>query len=77
MINVCIGSNYVASGSIDRSLRLWNLGTGQLVSTLHIDAECLAIAIMGPGRIVVGDDFGRLHVIEIAPPSDEAEHLTV
>ncbi len=52
------------SGSVDRTVRIWDSATGQLLHTLHAHQACLvaAAADRDSSRVVTGDESGALHV---------------
>lgn len=53
----------------DRTARLWNLGSGAAESIITFDANPTALAIVdGDRRVLVGDDTGALHLIELRLP---------
>ena len=55
----------LASGSHDRTVRLWNVATGFEVARLELDVPITALVTVAPGRIVAGDKAGRVHWLEI------------
>ena len=62
----------LASGSYDKTIRLWDVQTGSCheITRLEVDAPvtCLASLLLAApldGRLVAGDQLGRLHWLEI------------
>jgi WD40 repeat protein len=55
----------LASGSKDKTIRLWDLATGEEVARLELDASVTALVAVGPNRLVAGDQGGILHCLEI------------
>ena len=53
------------SASEDRTLRLWHLNTGQEITRLTFDGAPAALAWSPQRGFVVGDDRGRVHVVEL------------
>ena len=53
------------SVSVARTLKVWNLETGALVSTFTFDAPVRCCALSGARRIVVGDEVGRVHFLSL------------
>lgn len=64
---------WLASGSIDRTVRLWRLGDGsQQAQWRHID-ECRSLAFTPDSRwLAVGCSDGTIHVREITPDSQRS-----
>ena len=55
---------YAVSGSVDRTLRIWDLQTGASSTTFHGDTPFLSIAITPDSQtIVAGDVEGRIHFL--------------
>ena len=55
----------LASGSHDRTVRLWNVATGFEVARLELDVPITSLVTVAPDRIVAGDSAGRVHWLEI------------
>src|SRR5262249_13955167 len=55
-----------ASVSIDGTLKVWNLHTGQAIATHENHAFLLCCAITADGQtLLAGDDAGTLHIVEL------------
>jgi WD40 repeat protein len=53
------------SGSTDRTVRVWATDSGINLATFTFDAPVTAVtALLGVGRLVVGDASGRVHVLQ-------------
>ena len=55
----------LASGSLDNTIRLWDVKTGAETARLEIDSRASCLAALLDGRLVAGDVNGRLHWLEI------------
>jgi len=55
----------LASGSIDNTIRLWDVVTRAETARLEVDAPVSAITALGQNLIVAGDGAGRLHWLEV------------
>jgi WD40 repeat protein len=55
----------LASSLRDNTIRLWDVGKGTEIARLELDAPVRPIAAPRPNLIVAGDDFGRLHWLEV------------
>ncbi|MCW6035724.1 hypothetical protein K4A83_05480 [Spirulina subsalsa FACHB-351] len=55
------------SGSTDKTLKLWNLATGEEITSFTSDAgfKVCALAPDGAG-VVAGDRSGRVHFLRLA-----------
>ena len=54
----------LASGSDDKTIRLWNTKTGTEITQLEVDAAVKSLVALPDGRLVAGDQLGRLHWLE-------------
>ena len=55
----------VVTGGDDRTVRVWDLATGDVVASFTAEGLILATAT-GPGdSIVAGDDTGRVHILKL------------
>jgi WD40 repeat protein len=51
----------LASGSRDHTIRLWDITTAREIARLEVDASVTCLAALPGGRLVAGDEIGRLH----------------
>ena len=56
------------SGSDDRTLRLWDLSTGECLAEYMADAAMSCVAFARGDLIVAGSVDGKLHILEIREP---------
>jgi WD40 repeat protein len=56
----------VISGSLDKTLKVWDLETGNCIATFTADAAIFCCAVTPDGRtIVAGDVSGRVHFLRL------------
>ena len=60
----------LASGGGDKTIRLWDTGTGKEITRLEVDAAVLCLCVLPARdgkacRLVAGDGIGRLHWLEV------------
>ena len=55
----------LASGSRDRTVRLWDVVAGAEIARLELDVPVLSIIAVAPNLIVVGGEQGSLHWLEV------------
>src|SRR5262249_14662831 len=55
----------LASGSWDKTIRLWDPQRGAETARLEVDAPITGCAALADGGLVAGDVTGRLHWLEI------------
>lgn len=53
------------SASDDRTLKVWELASGTVIATFTCDAAALCCACAGGGKIVAGDQSGRVHFLSL------------
>jgi WD40 repeat protein len=54
------------SGSADRTLRLWDVESGEEIATFTGEDNIRTCAVAPDGRtIIAGDSFGRLHFLRL------------
>jgi WD40 repeat protein len=56
----------LATGSVDRTLRVWDLQTGSMISTYAHDDWVTAVALPGGGHVVSADRTGRIVIRDLA-----------
>jgi WD40 repeat protein len=55
----------LASGSDDKTIRLWDLTTGAETARRVADAPISCLTALCGKRLVAGDHLGRLHWLEV------------
>lgn len=55
----------LVTGSMDKTIRLWDAGTGESLAVLEHDCGVSCLRELADGRILVGDDDGRLLILEV------------
>jgi WD40 repeat protein len=55
----------LASGSLDKTIRLWDLNTGAETASLEVDAPISCLTALSDAGLVAGDEIGRLHWLEV------------
>ena len=60
----------LVSGSFDKTIKVWNLGTGACRGKFFTDAAVLCVAFSTTNALAAGDASGRVHLFEIRPQSD-------
>jgi WD40 repeat protein len=53
------------SASADRTLRVWDPGSGRCLAVVRGDAEPCAATITGPHRVAVGDAIGNVWLVAL------------
>jgi WD40 repeat protein len=61
------GDDRLITAARDGRLVEWNLGTGRAVAAFKADGPMRACAQTPSGRIIAGDAFGQVHVLESIP----------
>ncbi len=57
---------WVASGSYDKTLKVWNLETGALICTFNCEGIVYCAAVTTDGRtFVTGDAAGRVYFLRL------------
>ncbi len=64
------------SASRDRTLNVWDLERGAVVTTFTCDAAALCCAWTGDRRIVAGDESGRVHFLSLELGRDKLTNPT-
>jgi WD40 repeat protein len=61
-----VDNRRAVSGSDDRTLRVWDLETGECLAVLVLEAAVTSVAVAPDRRTVVaGDESGRVHFLEL------------
>jgi WD40 repeat protein len=57
------------SASFDKTLKVWDLKSGQIITTFTCDAEARCCTFADDRRIVAGDSAGRMYFLclELTP----------
>ncbi len=55
----------MVSGSEDKTLRIWDVGTGQVLATVHGDVSFCSVAVVSQHLIVAGDSLGNVWFIDL------------
>jgi WD40 repeat protein len=67
-VAVTADGRIAVSTSIDNTLKVWDLGTGQTLATLKTNAPLRCCAVTPDGRtILAGDHGGALHILDLLP----------
>ena len=53
------------SASLDKTLKMWDLETGQVIATFYCDGRAWCCAFAADGRIVAGDQGGRVYFLAL------------
>jgi WD40 repeat protein len=56
---------YLASGSTDGTIQLWDVAVRREISRLEVDAPVICLTALRSNRLAAGDELGRLHWLEI------------
>jgi WD40 repeat protein len=56
-------SNFIVTGSSDKTIRVWNVQDKSLVWTYYCDAGTIAVDTTEDDLILVGDSAGCVHVL--------------
>jgi WD40 repeat protein len=51
----------LVSGADDKTIRVWDLSTLREITRLEVDAAVPCLSVLPDGRLVAGDQMGRLH----------------
>jgi WD40 repeat protein len=55
----------LASGSLDHTIRLWDVRSGAETASLETDTPINSLTALPAARLVAGDAIGRLHWLEV------------
>jgi WD40 repeat protein len=67
-VAVTADGRFAVSASADNTLKVWDLGTGQALTTLQIHAGFVFCAITPDAKtILAGDRAGALHILDWRP----------
>lgn len=64
-VTLTLDGRAVVSAGRDRTLRVWEFDTGNLVSNYRLEASGLAVATASGNRIVAGTASGQLHFVTL------------
>lgn len=67
VLSLCCAGEVLFTGSADFSLRIWDLVTGECLSTMQLDGEVWALnaSSLRWGRVLAGTSTGALYVIDV------------
>jgi WD40 repeat protein len=66
-----VDANRIVSASDDRTLKVWNLQTGQIIASVGLDGALTCVAVTrqnGRTLVVAGDAGGALYCLELVEP---------
>jgi WD40 repeat protein len=67
-------AQHVISASRDRTVRLWNVASGQEVALIEGDVEFTTLALMpNKSTVVARDSVARLHFIDVRWAAGETD----
>ena len=69
-VAVSANGRCAVSASDDRTLKVWDLVAGALVTSFTCDEPPRCCAFAGDGRIVAGDASGRVHILSLELQGD-------
>jgi WD40 repeat protein len=55
----------LASGSWNNTVRLWDIEIADEIARLEVDSRVLCLGAFSPARLIVGDDLGGLHLLDV------------
>ena len=61
----------IVSGSSDKTLRLWQIESGEVLSVLELDSGVLTVA-WHDENVAVGESEGAVQVFSVIEPDDPA-----
>jgi WD40 repeat protein len=64
-VTVTADGRSVVSASWDRTLKVWDLESGACLATFTCDAAARCCATTVGGKIVAGDEGGRVHFLQL------------
>ena len=68
-VAVTADDRHAISASLDRTLKVWDLSTGQIIVTLETNTPLLCCAVTPDGRIILaGDSVGAVHILDWVHP---------
>jgi hypothetical protein len=60
--SLCIAGNKIVSGSVDRTIRIWDINTGQCLKILHGHTGSIFSVCVAGDRIVSGSDDNTIRI---------------
>lgn len=65
MRRLAIMGDTMVSGSLDTTVRVWDLGTGLQVRSLAVDSPVMSLVIAGPSLVLYGDKAGKVNFLNL------------
>jgi WD40 repeat protein len=62
---IALRNNFLASGSNDNTVRIWNTFNGQLIKTIYLNSSVKSLAVLNNGDLAIGC-VGDLYIERIS-----------